>query len=82
MLKDSNDNLIRLTAREHFLAHYHLWKAYRDELNEKAWAKKMLFAFRRMKQELRMCDDLTELSKLYEESRIAMSEGQRGEKNH
>ena len=64
------------------MAHYHLWLAYRDELHEKKWTKKMLFAFHRMKQQLIKCEDVESMAELYEEARTAMSEGQRGEKNH
>ena len=73
ILKDSPDNIVRLSAQEHFLAHYHLWLAYRDELHEKKWAKKMCFAFHRMKQQLLKCDDVESMSRLYEEARIEFS---------
>lgn len=53
---------MRLTAQEHFLAHYHLWKAYRDELNEKKWARKMCYAFNRMKVIITKCDDVEAMS--------------------
>lgn len=70
ILKDSPDNIVRLSAQEHFLAHYHLWLAYRDELKEKTWAKKMCFAFRQMKRQLLKCDDVEKMSELYEKTRI------------
>ena len=70
LLKDAPDNIVRLTAQEHFLAHYHLWKAFRDELHEKKWARKMCFAFQRMKQQLLKCDEVEAMSRLYEEARI------------
>ena len=73
---------MKLSAQEHFLAHYHLWKAYQEELHEKKWAKKMCLAFRRMKQQLIKCDDIEAMSKLYEEARIAFSINQTGDKNH
>ena len=73
ILKDSSENIVRLSAQEHFLAHYHLWLAYRDELHEKKWAKKMCFAFHRMKQQLLKCDDVESMAKLYEEVRIEFS---------
>ena len=69
-LVNDKDNIVRLSAQEHFLAHYHLWLAYRDELKEKTWAKKMCFAFHRMKQQLLKCDDMESMSRLYEEARI------------
>lgn len=73
ILKDTKDNIVRLSAQEHFLAHYHLWLAYRDELHEKKWAKKMCYAFHRMKHQLMKCDDIEEMAKLYEEVRIEFS---------
>ena len=74
LLKDAKANIVRLTAQEHFLAHYHLWRAFRDELKEKTWAKKMCFAFNRMKQQLLKCDDIVTMSKLFEEVRKDFSE--------
>lgn len=73
LLKDAPDNIIRLSAQEHFLAHYHLWLAYRDELKDKTYAKKMCYAFHRMKQQLLKCDDVESMAKLYEEVRIEFS---------
>ena len=75
---NDKDNIVRLSAQEHFLAHYHLWLAYRDELKEKKWAKKMCFAFHRMKQQLLKCDDVESMAKLYEEVRIEFSKNQTG----
>lgn len=49
LLKKAKGNIVKLTAQEHFMAHYHLWKAFRDELHEKEWARKMNFALYRMK---------------------------------
>lgn len=72
-LVNDKDNIVRLSAQEHFLAHYHLWHAYRDELHEKNWARKMCYAFNRMKQQLLKCDDVEAMSKLYEEVRIEFS---------
>lgn len=77
ILKNSTDNIVRLSAQEHFLAHYHLWKAYKDELHEKKWTLKMGYAFRRMKQQLLKCDDVETMSKLYEEIRKTFSKVQR-----
>lgn len=81
-LVNDKDNIVRLSAQEHFLAHYHLWLAYRDELKEKKWAKKMCFAFHRMKQQLLKCDDVESMAKLYEEVRIEFSKNQTGQLNH
>lgn len=58
LLVKSKDNIVRLSAKEHFLAHYHLWKAFRDELHEKKWAKSMNFALHRMKAQLLKCDNI------------------------
>lgn len=80
-LKDDPNNIVRLSAQEHFLAHYHLWLAYRDELHEKKWAKKMCFAFHRMKQQLMKCDDVEAMAKLYEEARIEFVKLDSGENN-
>lgn len=70
ILKDSPENIVKLSAQEHFLAHYHLWLAFRDELKEKTWAKKMCYAFSRMKQQLLKCDDVESMAKLYKEVRV------------
>lgn len=72
VLAKSNENIVRLSAQEHFLAHYHLWLAYRDELKEKKWARKMCFALHRMKQQLMKCDDVEGMAKLYEDARISI----------
>ena len=71
-LANDKDNIVRLSAQEHFLAHYHLWLAYRDELHEKKLAKKMCFALYRMKQQLMKCNDIETMAKLYEEARMNM----------
>lgn len=76
LLKNAPDNIIRLSAQEHFLAHYHLWLAYRDELKDKTWAKKMCYAFYRMKQQLLKCDDVESMAKLYEEVRIEQAKSE------
>lgn len=72
-LKDDPDNIVRLSAQEHFLAHYHLWLAYRDELKNKTWAKKMCFAFHQMKRILVKCNDIKLMAKLYDEVRTDFS---------
>ena len=63
------------------MAHYHLWLAYRDELHEARWAKKMCYAFHRMKQQLLKCDDVENMAKLYEEARIEFIKYDTGEHN-
>lgn len=79
-LVNDKDNIVRLSAQEHFLAHYHLWLAYRDELKEKTWAKKMCLAFNRMKHQLMKCDDIEMMSQLYTEARKDLSEACKGRK--
>lgn len=85
LLEKAKDNLIRLTAQEHFLAHYHLYLAYKEELNEPKWAMKMALAFARMKQQLLLCEDLETMSELYasmkQEIANAKSQAQIGRKN-
>lgn len=86
ILKDSPNNTVRLSAQEHFLAHYHLWLAYRDELHEKKWAKSMCFAFHSMKRQLMKCNDIEAMAKLYEEVRCEfsklLSKDRKGKTNH
>lgn len=85
LLKKSPENIVRLSAQEHFLAHYHIWKAFRDEFGEKTWAKKMCYAFRRMKQQLMRCNNIEEMSTLYAEVKSEFSkihsEAIKGNKN-
>ena len=50
ILKKSQDNLIYLTAKNHFLVHYYIWKWYKEELHEKKWARSMCYAFNMMKR--------------------------------
>lgn len=72
LVKDK-DNIVILSAQEHFLAHYHLWKAYKDELHDKVNTKKMCYAFHRMKKQLFKSDDMESMAKLYEECRKEFS---------
>lgn len=85
LLEKSKQNIVRLTAQEHFLAHYHLYLAYKEELNEPKWAMKMALAFARMKQQLLLCEDLGAMSALYasmkQEIANAKSQAQIGRKN-
>ena len=64
-----NDNIVYLTAREHFLAHWLLWKIHRD--------KSSAFAFHRMlfrnKNQKRIISSIG-----YEEARLAFSETNKG----
>ena len=67
LLKNSKLNLIYLTAKNHFLAHYYIWKWFRDELHEKKWSRSMCYALSMMKGIISKSNNIDELSKLYEE---------------
>ena len=67
LLKNSKQNLIFLTAKNHFLAHYYIWKWFRDELHEKKWSRSMCYALNMMKRNVSKSNNIDELSKLYEE---------------
>ena len=67
LLKNSKLNLIYLTAKNHFLAHYYIWKWFRDELHEKKWSRSMCYALNMMKGIISKSNNIDELSKLYEE---------------
>jgi hypothetical protein len=76
-LIDEPTNLILLTAREHYLAHYLLWKIYDNmQMSFAFWA---LCTYSKSKQKV-IC------AKCYERLKIArskyISENQIGEKNH
>ena len=85
LLDKSQENLIYLTAKNHFLAHYYIWKWFKDELHEKKWARSMCYALYRMKRQLMKSNDIERLSDLYEEVRRefskVQSEEMKGEKN-
>lgn len=49
-LKTNKENIIRLSASEHFMCHYHLWQYYKEELKDKTKANKMACAIIRMKR--------------------------------
>ena len=80
LLKKSQSNIIYLTAKNHFLAHYYIWKWFKEELHEKKWARSMCYAFNMMKRIITKSEDIDELSKLYEEVRRDMSEIQKVKK--
>ena len=73
-----NNYIVQLTAKEHFEAHYLLFKAFPED-------RKMMFAFRAMCNQadgkLRQ-RDYTVTAERYEESRKAISEYLKGEGNH
>ena len=85
LLDKSQENLIYLTAKNHFLAHYYIWKWYKDELHEKKWARSMCYALIRMKRQLMKSNNIERLSDLYDEVRREFSKDQseemKGEKN-
>ena len=76
LLDKSQKNLIYLTAKNHFLAHYYIWKWFKEELHEKKWARKMCFALHRMKRQLMISNDIEKLSDLYDEVRREFSKDQ------
>lgn len=69
LLEKSQENLIYLTAKNHFLAHYYIYHWFKDELKEKKWTRSMCFAFSMMKRIISKSDDVEKLSELYEEVR-------------
>lgn len=73
LLKKSQNNIVYLTAKNHFLAHYYLWNWFKYELQEKKWSKKMCYALTLMKRQLLKSDDIEKLSDLYEEVKIELS---------
>ena len=93
-LVNDPDNIVLLSASEHFLAHYHLWKYYKEELKDKTKARSMCFAFTMMKRVIQKSNDIEKMSLLYSEVRKALnniklskehkrkiSEANKGEKN-
>jgi hypothetical protein len=67
----SRDNLVLLTAREHFLAHWLLWRIYRDRSSALAFHK-MISNNKYQKRSYS--------SRGYEEARLAFSETNKGNK--
>ena len=80
LLKISQDNLVYLTAKNHFLAHYYLWKWFRDELKDKKWSRSMCYALSMMKKQLMKSDDIEKLSELYNEVRIDFNKNNKEKK--
>lgn len=68
-----SDNIVLLTAREHYLAHRMLWIIYKT--------REMGFAFHKMVFSQNSLQKRRFDSKAYEAARIALSECQRGENN-
>lgn len=68
-----SDNIVLLTAREHYLAHRMLWLIYRT--------REMGFAFHKMVFSSSSLQKRRFDAKAYEAAKIALSECQRGENN-
>jgi len=66
-----NDNIVYLTAREHFLAHWLLWRIDRDRSSSLAFHK-MLSCNKHQKRNIS--------SRMYEEARLSFSETNKGNK--
>lgn len=48
IMADVKSNLVSLTAYEHFMAHYYLWKYSREECHNLVWERKMFCALVKM----------------------------------
>lgn len=76
LIKDE-ENIVRLTASEHYKAHYLLVRLYEEEGNREAYVK-MLFAFNQMSRIFNWKnitdEDIEELSKLYGELKVKIVE--------
>ena len=70
---DIKDNLILLTAKEHFIAHLLLWKHYRD--------RSSALAFHKMTKSNNDKQQRKFTAKQFEKARIAFIETQTGDKN-
>ncbi len=69
----NSDNIVLLTAREHYLAHRMLWLIYKT--------REMGFAFHKMVFSQSPLQSRRFDSKAYEAAKVALSEWQRGENN-
>ena len=78
LVNDPN-NIVRLSAAEHFVAHYHLWKYYKEELKDKTKARSMCFAFTMMKRVIQKSNDIVKMSLLYSEVRTFLHDVGRSE---
>jgi hypothetical protein len=70
---DTKDNLILLTAKEHFIAHLLLWKHYRD--------RSSALAFHKMTKSNNPLQERKFTATQFEKARIAFVETQLGKKN-
>jgi hypothetical protein len=68
-----SDNIVLLTAREHYIAHRLLWLIYKN--------REMGFAFHKMVFSKSPLQERKFSSKAYEAAKLALSECQRGENN-
>lgn len=77
---NNNNNLVNLTAREHYVAHILLWK-----MNfEHPYSRKLTYAANAMMMTLNQnqCRDYKITSRIYEKLRSELAELQTGEGNH
>jgi hypothetical protein len=65
----NNENIVYLTAREHFLAHWILWRIYRDRATALAFHKMI---------SVNKFQERVNSSSAYEEARLAFSETNKG----
>jgi hypothetical protein len=72
---NNSDNLVLLTAREHFLVHWILYRIYPEN-------RSIIVAFKAMFAKGRSNNRYTPSSRVFEESRKAFSDSQKGNKNH
>jgi hypothetical protein len=70
---DNKDNRILLTAKEHFIAHFLLWKHYRD--------RQSALAFHKMAKSSNNKQERKFTSVQFEKAKIAFIETQTGDKN-
>jgi hypothetical protein len=76
-------NIVLLTAREHYLAHYQLWKIYQnEEMNYAFWCMNTLNKSIKSDKKSRMIISARTYERLRTERSKFISESQIGEKNH
>lgn len=69
----SSENIVLLTAKEHYMAHYLLWSHFRN--------RSMALAFHKMTYSNNLLQKRKFTAKQYEAAKIAFSESQRGSNN-
>jgi hypothetical protein len=67
---NDKENIVLLTAREHFIAHYLLWKIYKN--NQTAWSFKMMCT-RNKKWSAKIYEELRKNMKHSEETKMKIS---------